>query len=329
MPGVPRVAGALLLASVLVAVVFSPAIATNDPARQFSDFVFAPPMRAHIIDSSGRWHAPFVYPLRLENRLERQYSEDRSQPRRLRWFSRGVLLSTDREPWFPLGTDALGRDVFARLVRGGRLSLGVAMLAAAFALLIGAAVGAAAGFTGGALDETLMRISDFILVLPVIYVVLTLRAALPLVLTTTQVFIIMSVVLAGVGWPVAARGVRAIIAVEKHREYAEAARALGSGRTRLLLRHLLPATWGFLTVQAALLVPAFIVAEATLSYVGLGFSDPSPSWGVMLQEAGAGRTLADAPWLAAPAIAIALTVLGINLILGSRRETGPLAAKAS
>jgi peptide/nickel transport system permease protein len=113
-----------------------------------------------------------------------------------------------------------------------------------------------------------------------------------------------------------ARGVRAIVSGENRREYAEAARAGGASRTRILLHHLLPATTGFLGVQATLLVPGFILAEATLSYVGLGFVDVSPSWGVMLQDAAGGRILVEAPWLLTPAIAIAITVLSVNLVAG-------------
>ena len=149
--------------------------------------------------------------------------------------------------------------------------------------------------------------------LPALYVVLALRASMPLVLSTPEVFSTMVIVLALVGWPWPARGVRAVVAAERVREYAEAARALGASRTRLLLRHLLPAARGFLVVQATLLVPAFVLAEATLSFVGLGFSEPIPSWGAMLRDAGHGRAIVEAPWLLAPAIGIVFAALAVNL----------------
>lgn len=291
-------------------------VAVNPPEHQFPEFVYAPPMPPRIVDGDGRWRLPFVYPLRLDNRLERRFVEDRQHPMRLRLL-RGSLLSTRSDgatPWFPLGTDALGRDVLARLAAGARLSLAVACLAAAGALLLGAAVGAMAGYFGGALDEVLMRIADFVIALPAIYVVLALRAAAPLVLTTAEIFWIMVAVFVLVGWPIAARGVRAVIAAERTREYAEAARSIGASSTRLLLRHLLPATRALLTAHAILLLPAFILAEATLSFVGLGFGEPAASWGLMLREAGQGRALADAPWLLAPAGAIAFLVLAVNLV---------------
>jgi len=115
-------------------------------------------------------------------------------------------------------------------------------------------------------------------------------------------------VLSLVGWPTVARGVRGILVVERGAEYAEAARALGASSWRVIGRHLLPATRGFLGVQATLLVPAFVMAEATLSFAGLGFGEPIPSWGAMLMDAAAPRIVADAPWLLAPAAAVVATV---------------------
>jgi peptide/nickel transport system permease protein len=320
--------GIALCVAFLVFAVAGPWLTANRPEEQFSDFVYAPPMRPHLVDASGTLRAPFVYPLALEDRLFFRYTEDRSRPAPLHLFERGALVaidSTAASPWFPLGTDALGRDQFARLAAGTRLSLGVAFLAACGALLIGALVGGLAGFLGGPIDDGLMRLSDFIIALPAVYMVLALRAAMPLVLSTAEVFWTMVVVLALVGWPLAARGVRAVVAAERTREYAEAARAMGASRTRLLLRHLLPAARGFLIVQTTLLLPAFVLAEATLSYVGLGFAEPISSWGGMLREAGRGRALLDAPWLLAPALAIVFATLAVNLAAGGTRTplTGP------
>jgi peptide/nickel transport system permease protein len=318
-----RLVGVALCALLLIIASAAPWLTPNATSQQFVDFVYAPPMRPHVIDANGRPRAPFVYPLVLEDRLARTYSENRAAPVSLRLFQSGAVIAPadSAVPWFPLGTDSLGRDQLARLAWGTRLSLGVALSAALGALAIGAIVGSIAGFFGGLVDDVLMRASDFIIALPAVYVVLALRASLPLVLTTTQVFGTMVLVLTLVGWPMPARGVRAVIASEKTREYAEAARALGASRTRLLLFHLLPATRGFLAVQTALLVPAFVLAEATLSYVGLGFAEPIPSWGAMLRDAGRGRALLEAPWLFAPAVAIVCAALAVTLLadVGSAR----------
>jgi len=188
-------ARAAIFAAAATLVLAGPAIAPYDAGRQFDGYPFAPPMRPHLIDGEGRWHAPFAYPVHVVDRLERTYAEDRS---------RRVTLTSD-EPWFLLGSDGLGRDVLSRVLAGARLSLGVALLATAGALAIGALVGAAAAYAGGWLDAVLMRAADLVLVLPVIYLVLGLRGALPLVLSPGQVFAALVGVFALVGWPSVAR----------------------------------------------------------------------------------------------------------------------------
>ena len=321
MTRIGRAAGIVLAAAVTALAIAAPRLTPFEPGSQAVDFVYAPPMRPRLFDN-GRLRRPFVYPLRLENRLERRYAEDRTSPAALHRFQGGRILSLDPgsgAQWFPLGTDALGRDQLTRLAWGARFSLGVALLAAIGALTIGIAVGGTAGAFPGLLDEGLMRLSDFILALPALYVVLAFRATLPLVLTAGQVFWTMVIVLSAVGWPVTARVVRSIVLTEGRKEYAEAARALGAGRTRILLRHLLPASAGAIAVQATLLVPAFILAEATLSFVGLGVSEPNSSWGGMLRAAGGGRMLAEAPWLLAPAVAIVAVTLAVNLVTSDAR----------
>jgi peptide/nickel transport system permease protein len=271
-------------------------------------------MRLHLIDDRGVWHAPFAYPVRLVDPIERRYGEDRS--RRIGWGS--------DDPWFLFGSDDLARDVFSRVLAGARLSLGVSLLAAVIALAIGGAIGATAGYAGGWTEAWLMRAADAAIVLPIIYVVLALRGVLPVKLSTPQIFTALVAVFALVGWPVVARGVRGIVVSERQREYVEAARALGATGLRVIARHLLPAARGYLGVQAALLVPGFIMAEATLSFAGLGFMPPTPSWGAMLQAAASVRTAADTPWLLAPAGAIVLTVFVIHSASGpglrSRQE---------
>jgi peptide/nickel transport system permease protein len=297
-----REARSILFLLLAVLVLIAPSLAPYDPGRQFAGYPYAPPMRPRLVDPSGAWHLPFAYRIRLVDPLERRYEEDRA--------TRVTFRSAD--PLFLLGSDPLGRDVLSRVLAGARLSLGVALLSTLAALTIGAVAGAVAGWGGGWTDAVVMRVADVVLVLPAIYLVLALRGALPIHLTTTQVFTALVGVLALIGWPTAARGVRGIVLVEREAEYAEAARALGAGSWRVIARHLLPATRGFLAVQATVLVPAFIMAEATLSFVGLGFAPPTPSWGAMLQDAGTVSTYADAPWLLAPAAAIVAAVFVVH-----------------
>jgi peptide/nickel transport system permease protein len=314
-----RKLGVLLLTVVGAIAAFAPVLALHPVEAQHRDFVLAPPMPLHVVDASGRLHAPFVHPLRLVDRLSRTYRADQAQSLTVQWFTAGRLASLPGGvPWFPLGTDSLGRDVWSRLVLGSRLSLGLALAACLGALLIGAVLGGWAGRSVGWVDDVVMRLTEFVYVLPALYVVLVLRASLPLVLPTAALFVGLALVLALVGWPTVARAVRAVVSAESASDYAVAARAAGASRARVLFVHLLPAALPVLGTQALLLAPAFIMAEATLSYVGLGFMPPTSSWGTMLQESANVRALADSPWLLSPAAALALVVLGLNLALGER-----------
>jgi peptide/nickel transport system permease protein len=308
---------ALLVAIVLVAMA-APWLAPNPPDRQFDTYLYAPPTRIYVQGAT-----PYIYASRIVSRLERTFEEDRSRPVPLTFFAGHLMGSTDPDhaPLFLLGADSYGRDILARLLFGARASLGLAALATLGAMLIGALVGGIAGYAGGVLDELLSRFSDFVLVLPAIYVVLALRAVLPLVLPARTVFVMLTGIFALVGWPVVARGVRGIIASEREREYVTAGRALGASPMRLLAVHLMPATLGYLATQATLLLPAFILAEATLSYVGLGFPDAVPTWGTMLHDASNVALVGEAPWMLAPAAAIFLVVLAVNLVVqGSGRN---------
>jgi len=320
-----RAAGLALLLCVAGAGAAAPILAPNDPIRQFPGYEAAPPMPPRVVHSDGRLGAPFVYPLRLVDRRERRYEEDRSRPARIRFLSGGSLASIDPSygPWFPLGGDPIGRDVLARSLYGTRISLGLALLASLGAVLLGALVGGTAGFVGGRADGLLMGIADFVLILPAIYVVLALRAALPLVLSVGEVFWALALFLILAGWPVAARGVRGIVAAERGKAYAEAAHAMGAGPLRILVRHLLPSARPFLAVTWTMMVPAFVLTESTLTLVGLGFPVPAATWGATLRDGWQAGAFAEAPWLMTPAAAIVLTVLALHLMTGDRAPGGP------
>jgi peptide/nickel transport system permease protein len=317
-------AGQLLLALLALVALAAPWLAPNPPDRSFADFLYAPPTPVRVFRNppsrsfgeAGGLTIPFIYPQRLVSRLERRFEEDTLNPVRLQWFTGGRLVSVPEaagSPLLLLGADGFGRDTFSRLLYGARASLALAAAATVLALLVGALVGGIAGYAGGVVDDLLSRMTDFVLVLPAIYVALALRAVMPLILPPATVFVLLGTIFALLGWPIVARGVRAIVASERERDYAVAGLALGAGPWRVLSRHLLPAAWGYLAVQATLLLPAFILAEATLSYVGLGFPDTVPTWGTMLQDASNVALLAEAPWMLAPAAAIFVVVLAVNL----------------
>jgi peptide/nickel transport system permease protein len=316
---VKRFGSALVLLAGLAAL-SAPFVAPHDVDDRFAGLLDAPPTRPHLRDQDG-WHPPFIYPWRLVNQLEQQYVEDRSHRVPLAWLQHGRLVTSSRDaqaPLLVLGADGYGRDVFSRLLVGARVSLGLALAAAVGAMCAGAIVGGIAGYAGGLIDEVLMRMSDFVMALPAMYVALALRSALPLVLPARTTFLLFAGIFGVVGTPFVARGTRAIVRSERQRDYALAARALGASDTRVLLRHVLPAARGFIAVEMTMLVPAFIVAEATLSFVGLGFPDPIPSWGTMLHEGTSVRAFVDFPWLLCPAAAVFFVVVGLNLALEGR-----------
>jgi len=325
--------GLALVAITLAMAAAAPFLAPHSVNDHFDGLLNAPPTMPRVVDAGGSLRAPFIYAWHRVSQLEQRYEEDRSARVPLVWWSGGHLVRSAREaeaPLLLLGADSYGRDVFARLAFGARLSLGLAAAAALGAMLVGASLGSVAGYYGGALDDVLMRTTDFVMVLPAMYVALALRSVLPLVLSAAEVFGLLGAIFAVVGAPFIARGVRAIVRSERRLEYAAAAQALGASDLRLLARHLLPATRGFLAVQITLLVPAFIVAEATLSYVGLGFPDQVASWGTMLHDASTNiRVFADFPWLLSPAAAMFLVVLGLNLVLqnGQPAAFAPLALR--
>src|SRR5205085_1612347 len=183
---------------------------------------------------------------------------------------------------FLAGSDNYGRDQFSRILYGGRVSLGAGLLATAISLSLGLLLGTISGFYGRWVDESVMRTAELFLVLPWLYLLLAVRAFLPLHLSPFQTFFLLVAVIGSVGWARPARLVRGVVLSAKTRKYVLASRGFGASVTYVLRRHVMPHTYCVLLTQAAVLVPQYVIAEVTLSFLGLGLSEPLPSWGNLL-----------------------------------------------
>lgn len=215
----------------------------------------------------------------------------------------------------PLGTDELGRDVWSRLIWGGRVSLTVGVVAVTISTALGVLLGLVAGFYGGALDALIMRLCDLLLALPFLPLALTLAAALRPGLTTTMIL------LGFWGWAGTARIVRAEVLALREQEFVLAARAIGAGDGRLLWRHLLPGVIPAALVAASLGVAWAVLAEAGLSSLGLGVPEPLPSWGNLLAAGLSARVLLTMPWVwLPPGLCVGLAAVAINLLGDGLRD---------
>lgn len=308
-------------------------------SKEFSDRhrAYAPPSPVFTIDENGKLSKPYTYNyVRTFDPEEFKitYKLDRSKKFYLKFFSKGeeykflglipmklhfVTVEPDGR-LFLLGTDINGRDIFSRILFGGRISLTIGFLALFISFPLGMLYGGISGYLGGIADNIMMRISEAIMSIPSFYLLIILAAILPANMTSIQRFSLIVVILALIGWAGFSRVVRGMVLSIKKQEYVQAAESIGASKRRIIIKHLLPQTLSYVIVAMTLSVPSYILAESGLSFLGLGIQQPDASWGNMLKEAQEYVNIIYRPWLLTPGFLIFVAVLSFNLIGDTIRD---------
>ena len=333
--------GAVILIILYTSFVGVPEFVSPYLLEHTSNFTEARPQVIRFVDQEGKFHLrPFVYGLNkkidLIKRL-RTFEEDPTRQYPIYFFVKGEpykllgliptdfhlygLISDDPEASiFIMGTDALGRDYFTRLLYGGRLSLLIGLIGVFLTLIFGSVLGAISGYYGGALDMLVQRTTEFLNAFPDIPLFMALAAAIPTFWSPIAVYFMLTIILSFVRWGGLARQVRGMILSLREREYVLAAKSAGASDGRVMFRHLLPGAMSHIIVIATLSIPGMILSETALSWLGLGLRPPLTSWGVLLQDAATVRAIRFAPWLLWTVPFIIVVVLAFNMLGDGLRD---------
>jgi peptide/nickel transport system permease protein len=335
-----------LISTVIVLILYLVAlfcefVAPYNPESMFSKYKFHPPSSIHIIDSEGQWHMPFIYLTVREldrETLRNTYVTDTSVRYPIRFFVRGEeyklwgLFPMDRKLFgvdvpheeqglFLMGTDRLGRDMFSRVIYGARVSLSVGLAGVLVSLVLGILLGGISGYYGGATDNIIQRVIEFIRSIPSIPLWMGLSAALPAEWSVLQIYFGITLILSFIGWTGMARVVRGRFLQLREEDFITAAKLSGAGEMRLIVRHMLPSFLSHIIAALTLSIPGMIMAETSLSFLGLGLREPIISWGVLLQESQNVGAVAVSPWiLVAPAVMVVISVLAFNFMGDGLRD---------
>ena len=341
------VVSAVIVLLLYLVAAFAEFVAPYDPEETFAKYKLVPPTPIHFFDEAGNWQGPFVYQIKRDRdpeTLRSIYTEDKSViypiqfwvegseyklwglwPMKTRLF--GLDVEHSEQGIFLLGGDRLGRDLFSRLCYGARISLTIGLVSVIISLVLGIFLGGISGYYGGAIDNTVQRLIEFIRSVPEIPLVMGLAAALPADWPVVRLYFGVTVVLSFIGWTGLARVVRGRFLSLREEDFVMAARLSGASEQRIIFRHMLPSFLSHIIASLTLAIPAIILSETGLSFIGLGLRAPAISWGVLLQEAQNVRSMALAPWVLTPGIAVVITVLAFNFLGDGIRDAADPYAK--
>lgn len=314
-------------------------IAPYDPNLQDARSAYQPPTAIHFVDPEGNLHLrPFIYGTTRQRdltTLSLVFEEDTGRIYPIYFFVRGVPyklwnlfpanlhlfgLQTDEEKLFLFGADRNGQDMFSRVVYGTRISMSIGLVGVALSFLLGILIGGISGYYGGTIDTVVQRIIEFLRSVPTIPLWLSLSAALPPNWSPLRIYFGITVILSLIGWTTLARVVRGRFLSLREEDFVMAAQLDGASELRLIARYLAPSFLSHIIAALTLAIPEMILSETALSFLGLGLRYPAISWGVLLREAQNIRSVATAPWLLVPGVAVVVAVLSLNFLGDGLRD---------
>jgi peptide/nickel transport system permease protein len=313
-------------------------LAVTEPHATDASRSYIPPQAIHFFDDGA--FRPHVYALKGKRDMRTfklVYAPDPTDKRYLRLFAPGYryeflglfetdihLLGLDRgkpeDALFLLGTDQLGRDVWSRLMLATRTSLTIGLVGVALSLFLGVLLGGISGLYGGVVDTVIQRVIEILRSIPTIPLWMGLAAALPTTWSVTQVYIAITVIISLIGWTELARVVRGRFLALREEDFVTAAELAGASRLRIIFRHMVPSFLSHIIAAISLALPAMIISETTLSFLGLGLRPPAISWGVLLQDAQNIQALGIAPWLLSVAVPVVVVILAFNFLGDGLRD---------
>ena len=315
------VASLIILLILYLGLIFEGFIAPYGPNLKFKDKSYHPPHKVRYIHE-GKLIGPFVYEYVQINPIFKEYRVDRRVVSRIGFFVKGepyrlfflfpaerrLFGTRDGRPVFLFGTDNLGRDIFSRIVYGAKISLTIGFVSIFLALMGGILIGGLSGYVGGIADWFIMRAAEVVILLPTFYFFLFLRSVMPTDISPGRKFFYITAILAIPSWAGSARGIRNWVLSLKNADFVTAAVLSGAPRLTILLKHIIPQIRNILILNVTLSVPGVILGEAGLSFLNLGITEPSVSWGMLMSAAMDINILLRYPWLLIPAGVIILTV---------------------